>query len=93
MPELVVTAMQPVPLWTAAALLVLLLIVSIGALRRSGSFGSIATLFGIPALLVIAWSAWTFADQAVLQQRVAEREAHIRHQAYHDELTGLPMTT
>ena len=25
-----------------------------------------------------------------MQQRVAEREAHIRHQAYHDELTGLP---
>ena len=25
-----------------------------------------------------------------MQQRVAEREARIRHQAYHDELTGLP---
>jgi len=25
-----------------------------------------------------------------MQQRVAEREAQIRHQAYHDELTGLP---
>ena len=25
-----------------------------------------------------------------MRQRVAEREAHIRHQAYHDELTGLP---
>ncbi len=25
-----------------------------------------------------------------MQARVAEREAHIRHQAYHDELTGLP---
>jgi diguanylate cyclase (GGDEF)-like protein len=25
-----------------------------------------------------------------MQERVAEREAHIRHQAYHDELTGLP---
>ena len=25
-----------------------------------------------------------------MQLRVAEREAHIRHQAYHDELTGLP---
>ncbi len=25
-----------------------------------------------------------------MQERVAEREAHIRHQAFHDELTGLP---
>lgn len=75
MPDLAVAVMQPLPLWTAAALLFLLLIISIVALRRSGSFGSVAALFGVPALVVIAWSAWNFTDHAILQQRAAERDA------------------
>lgn len=75
MSEFAVTAMHPVPLWTAAALLILLLLISVIALRRSGSFGSIAFLFGMPALAIIAWSGWNFTDHAVRQQRAAEREA------------------
>ena len=75
MPDLAVTAIQPLPLWAVGALLFLLLVISIVALRRSGSFGSVTALFGVPALVVIAWSAWSLADHAILQQRVAEREA------------------
>ncbi len=78
MPDLVVTAIQtlPLPLWTAAALLVLLLvIIIIVAVRRSGSFASVGALFGVAALVVIAFSAWKFAEHSILRQRVAEREA------------------
>lgn len=67
--------MFPLPFWAAGALLVLFLIVFLRALRRFGSAGSVAALFGVPALVVIAWSAWNFADQSILRQRVAEREA------------------
>jgi hypothetical protein len=65
----------PLPLWAAGALLVLLLAVCVMAVLRSGSFGSVAALFGVPALVVIAWSAWSFADHSILRQRTAEREA------------------
>ena len=77
MPDLVVTAIQtlPLPLWTAAALLVLLLVIIIVAVRRSGSFASVGALFGVAALVVIAFSAWKFAEHSILRQRVAEREA------------------
>jgi hypothetical protein len=75
MPDLAVTGVQPLALWTAVALLFLLLVISVVAVRRSGSFGSVAALFGAPALVVIAWSAWNFADQSILQRRLMEREA------------------
>lgn len=77
MPDLVVTAIQtlPLPLWTAAALLVLLLVIIIVVVRRSGSFASVGALFGVAALVVIAFSAWKFAEHSILRQRVAEREA------------------
>src|SRR5215211_4079654 len=71
MPDLTVIGVQPLALWTAVALLFLLLVISVVAVRRSGSFGSVAALFGIPALVVIAWSAWNFADQSSLQRRDA----------------------
>ena len=72
-----VTAIQalPLPLWMAAAFLMLLLVISYLAVRRSGSFASVGTLFGVAALVVIAYSAWKFADHSILYQRVAEREA------------------
>ena len=73
--DLGMTALQPQPLWTAAALLVLLLVVSIIAARRYGFFPSVAALVGVVALVVIAFSAWNFADHTILQQRTAEREA------------------
>jgi hypothetical protein len=63
------------PLWAAVALLVLLLVLVVLALRRYGSSGSVAALFGVPALIVIAWATWNFADQSILRQRIAEREA------------------
>jgi hypothetical protein len=67
---------QPLPPWSMAAiLLVLFLLVSFVSVRRSGSYAPVAALFGIPALMVIAWSAWNFADDAVKGQRVAERES------------------
>jgi hypothetical protein len=75
MPDLTFTAIEPLPLWTAAALLVLLLVVSIVAVRRSGSFGSVGVLFGVAALVVIAFSAWNFAEHSILRQRAAAREA------------------
>ena len=75
MPDLTLTAIEPLPLWTAAALLVLLLVVSIVAVRRSGSFGSVGVLFGVAALVVIAFSAWNFAEHSILRQRAAAREA------------------
>lgn len=76
MPDLgMLTGMLPLPLWTAAALLVLFLVICVMAVRRSGSSASVAALFGVPALVVIAWSAWTLADHAVQRQQVAEREA------------------
>src|SRR5215217_4861057 len=75
MPDLTVIGVQPLALWTAVALLFLLLVISVVAVRRSGSFGSVAALFGLPALVVIAWSAWNFADQAILQRGMMEREA------------------
>lgn len=70
-----IAGLLPLPLWAAAALLVLLLVIFMVALRRSGSSGSVAALFGVPALVVIAWSAWSFADHSILRQRAAEREA------------------
>jgi hypothetical protein len=63
------------PLWAVALLLIFLIAVCVMALRRSGSPGSIAALFGVPALIVIAWAAWTLADGAMIRQRTAEREA------------------
>ena len=75
MPDLAVPALQPLPLWTAAALLVLLLVVSITAARRYGFFPSVGALVGVVAVVVIAFSAWNFADHMILQQRTAEREA------------------
>lgn len=75
MPDLAVTAIQPLILSTAAAFLVLLLVISIVALRRSASFSSVGVLFGVAALVVIAFSAWNFADHSILRQRAAEREA------------------
>ena len=75
MPDLAAMGMQPLSLWTAAALLGLLLIIFVVAVRRSGSFGSIAALFAVPALVVIAWSAWNFAEYSILWQRGMEREA------------------
>jgi hypothetical protein len=73
MPDL--TAIQPLIVSTAAALLALLLVISIVAVRRSGSFPSVGVLFGVAALVVIAFSAWSFADHFILRQRAAEREA------------------
>jgi hypothetical protein len=77
MPDLAVTTIQavPLPLWMAAALLVLLLVIFFLAVRRSGSFASVGALFGVAALVVIAFSAWKFADHSILRQRAAEREA------------------
>jgi hypothetical protein len=68
-------AMLPLPLWAAAAVLVVLLVTCIMAVRRSGSARSVAALFSVPALVVIAWSAWSFVDYSILRQRAAEREA------------------
>lgn len=65
----------PLPLWAAGALLVLLIAICVMALRRSGNPGSVAALFGIPALVIIAWSAWTFVDHSVLRDRAVERQA------------------
>jgi hypothetical protein len=75
MPDLAVTAIQAVPLWTAAALLILLLVMFFLAVRRSGSFAPVGALFGVAALVVIAFSAWKFADHSIQRQQVAEREA------------------
>jgi hypothetical protein len=55
--------------------LVLLVIVSIVAVRRSGSFTSVGVLFGVAALVVVAFAAWNFAEHSILRQRAAEREA------------------
>ncbi|MEX0753375.1 MAG: hypothetical protein WD073_10700 [Xanthobacteraceae bacterium] len=63
------------PLWAAAALLVLLVAVCILALRRSATPGSVAALFGIPALIVIAWAAWSHLDRSILLQHAVERQA------------------
>src|SRR5690349_2084527 len=73
--DLNLAALQPLRLWLVVALLLVLFVISIKAVRRSGSFGPVTALFGVPALAVIAWSVWNFADQAMLQQRAAEREA------------------
>src|SRR3954468_2001110 len=76
MPDLAaMTGMQPLLLWMAVGFLILLFIICIAAVRRSGSSGTVAALFGIPTLVVIAWSAWSLADNATLRQRLAEREA------------------
>lgn len=75
MPDLALTGIEPLLLWAAAGLFVLLLVISFLAVRRSGSFGPVAALFGIPALGVIAWSAWTFADHWASRHSAMEREA------------------
>jgi hypothetical protein len=76
MPDLaVMTGMQPLLLWVAVVFLILLFVICIVTVRRSGSSGTVAAIFGIPALVVIAWSAWSVADNATLRQRNAEREA------------------
>lgn len=67
--------MLSLPVWAAGAFLAVLVAVCVMALRRSANGGSLAAVFGIPALVIIAWSAWTFADHAVLRGRVAERQA------------------
>jgi hypothetical protein len=43
------------------------------AARRFGSFASVGALFGVSALVVMAFSAWKFADDFTLRQRAAER--------------------
>ena len=68
-------AMLALPVWGAGALLLLLIAACVLALRRSGSSGSVAALFGIPALVIIAWAAWTYTDQSILSQRAAQRQA------------------
>ncbi len=68
-------AMLALPVWGAGAVLLLLIAVCVLALRRSGSSGSVAALFGIPALVIIAWAAWTYTDQSILSQRAAQRQA------------------
>lgn len=68
-------AMLALPVWGTGALLLLLIAVCVLALRRSGSPGSVASLFGIPALIIIAWAAWSHADQSILSQRTAQRQA------------------
>jgi hypothetical protein len=76
MSDLAALEIQLLPPWSmAATLLVLFLLVSFVSVRRSGSYAPVAALFGIPALMVIAWSAWNFADHAEKGQRVAERES------------------
>lgn len=75
MPDLAALIGGLPPLWVVAALLVLVLVACAVAVRRYGSTGSAAALFGVPALVVIAWSAWNFAEHAILRQRAAEREA------------------
>jgi len=76
MPDLaVMTGMQPLLLWVAVIFLILLFVICVVTVRRSGSSGTVAAIFGIPALVVIAWSAWSVADNATLRQRLAEREA------------------
>jgi hypothetical protein len=76
MSDLAALGIQPLPPWSIAAiLLVLFLLVSFVSVRRSGSYAPVAALFGVPAVMVIAWSAWNFADHAVKAQRVAERES------------------
>jgi hypothetical protein len=76
MSDLASFGIMPLPPWSmAAALLALFLLVSFVSVRRSGSYASVAALFGIPALMIIAWSAWNFADHAVRGQRMAERES------------------
>ena len=69
------TGTVPLPLWAAGALLVLLVAAGAAAFRRSGTGGSLGTLVGITALLMVAWSAWTFVDNAGEYQRAAERRA------------------
>jgi hypothetical protein len=75
MPDLAVTGIEPLLLWAAVGLFVLLLVISCLAVGRSGSFGPVAALFGIPALGVITWSVFTFADHWVLRHSAMEREA------------------
>jgi hypothetical protein len=74
MPDLAEIATDSLSLWTTVALFILLLVGLIVAVRRSGSFGSVAAMFGVPALVVIAWSAWNFAEHSILRQRIMERE-------------------
>jgi hypothetical protein len=77
MSDLAVIAMaqHPLPLWVVAAFLALLLLTSVIALRRSGSFGSLALLLGLPVLALAAWAVWSFVDHVKLQQQLTEREA------------------
>src|SRR4051794_11883214 len=75
MSDFTLPGMQPLLLWAAAALLALLLTILVVAVRRLGSFGSVAALFAVPSLVVIAWSAWNFTELSMLRQRGLEREA------------------
>lgn len=75
MPDIdALNAMLPLPWWAAAALLVVALLCVI-TVRRTGSARSVAALFSVPPLIVIAWSAWSFTDHSILRQRAAERDA------------------
>ncbi|HZS63249.1 MAG TPA: hypothetical protein VFA53_01940 [Xanthobacteraceae bacterium] len=62
------------PLWAMGAVLILLIVLVIVALRRSAMPGSISALFGIPALVVIGWAAWTSVEQTRAAQQIAERQ-------------------
>jgi hypothetical protein len=76
MPELdAASGTVPLPLWAAGALLLLLAAICIAALRRSGTPGSVAAFFGVPALVIIAWSGWSFVDHSRLRERNMERQA------------------
>lgn len=63
------------PFWMAAALLVVLVLLCVMALRRSGSPGSLAAVIGVPAIVVMAWAGWILAEGAIVRQRLVERDA------------------
>jgi hypothetical protein len=79
------TGTVPLPMWAAGALLGVLVVACVAAFRRSGATASVAALVGVPALAIIAWSAWTLVGHSLAQERAAERRAL--------ELRALELTT
>ncbi len=67
------TATIPLPLWAAGIFAALFIVACVAAFRRSETFGLVAALVGIAA--VVAWSASTLADRSAMQERAAERQA------------------